>query len=431
MKKYNIYLTLRILLVVLFTSAVSILVFSGRYNLSVIAFVLLIWSILYLYKFQKRTIKDMHRFIDAIKFSEANISFRGFEKEGLTTKLSSLMEEAVGRFSSRLFQTEVNQQFYNSLLNRIDEGILVVAKSGDIEWINKAALDEFGKPQPRHISDLQQVFPELPNILETILPKETKIVRIKTGNVLRQLAITAVLFIAQGKEMKLVSVKNIEAVVEESENEAWKKLIRVLTHEMMNSITPIISLSESFSEQNDETDTELVFKAMETIHRRSKGLVEFVHNYQKLTRIPNPEPSLCYAKDILDGITRLLNADGVKFKSLIEPSDMQWNVDRIQMEQVLINLIKNAWESCNNQSVPDIKIQISQNEYQQPVISISDNGIGILPEVLDKIFIPFFTTKQGGSGIGLSICRQIISAHGGTISVESESGKGSCFTIRL
>ena len=373
----------------------------------------------------------MCRFIEAVKFSESNISFHGFEGKGLASELSSLMEDAIGQFSNRLLKTELNQQFYDNLLNRIDEGILVVNKNGGIEWINKAAIDGFGKPQPRNINDLRQISPELPNILKTILPKETKIVRIKTGDILRQLAVTAALFIANGKEMRIISVKNIETVVEESENEAWKKLIRVLTHEMMNSITPIISLSESFSEQDNKTDRELVFKAMETIHRRSKGLVEFMHNYQKLARIPDPEPGLYYVKDTLDGITRLLVADGVKFKSTIEPCDMQWNVDRVQMEQVLINLIKNAWESCHNQPDPDITIQILQNEYKQPVISISDNGAGILPVVLDRIFIPFFTTKQGGSGIGLSICRHIISAHGGTISVKSEPGRGSCFTIRL
>ena len=403
MEKYNLYLVIRILFVTLSALATGILLAFAYYISSLIAFMFLVYSIVNLYRFQKRVIKDTHRLIDAIKFSESNISFRNFENEGLQLELSLQMEKAIGQFSNRLFQSEVNQQFYNSLLNRIDEGIIVVNTNGSIEWINKAALDEFGKPQPRHIDELRHVSAEFPDILKTIFPKETKIIRIQTKSTLRQLAVTAVLFSSKGKEMKLISIKNIEAVVEESESEAWKKLIRALTHEMMNSITPIISLSESFSEQDDKIDSELIFKAMETIHRRSKGLVEFVRNYQKLARIPNPVPSVIPVKEVLDGIMGLLAADGIVFKCIIEPADIQWNVDRVQMEQVLINLIKNAWEACHNQSVPEIDIQVGRNEYHQPVISISDNGEGILPEVLDEIFIPFFTTKQGGSGIGLSI----------------------------
>ena len=262
MKIYNIYLIFRILSAIALALATGILIAFGYSYLSGISFVLLIFSVISLYKFQKRITSDMCRFIEAVKFSDSNISFHSFESKGLASELSTLMEDAIGHFSNRLLKTEINQQFYDSLLNRIDEGILVVNKNGDIEWINKAAIDGFGKPQPRHINNLQQTSPELPNILKTILPKETKIIRIKTDNVLRQLAVTAALFIANGEEMKIISVKNIEAVVEESENEAWKKLIRVLTHEMMNSITPIISLSESFSEQDNETDRELILKAM-------------------------------------------------------------------------------------------------------------------------------------------------------------------------
>ena len=431
MKKYDLYLSIRIAFVVLSALITGVLLAFAYYLLSLLSFVLLVYGVAHLYKFQKRVIKDIHRLIEAVRFSESNISFRRFEKEGLPTELSLLMEEAIGRFSHKMLQTEINQQFYNNLLNRIDEGIIVVNRNGEIEWINKAALDEFGKPQPRHINDLRHVSAEWPRVIETIFPKETKIVRVQTGKTWRQWAVTAVLFSAKGKEMKLISIKNIEAVIEESESEAWKKLIRVLTHEMMNSLTPIISLSESFSVQDDKVDAGLIFKAMETIHRRGKGLVEFVHNYQKLTRIPSPVPRDVPAKEVLDGITGLLAADGIVFKSTIKPADMHWNVDRAQMEQVLINLIKNAWEACHDQASPDVIIRVVLNEYRQPVISISDNGVGILPEVLDKIFIPFFTTKQGGSGIGLSICRQIINAHGGTISVESETGRGSCFTIQL
>ncbi len=439
MKKYNTNLFLLLSIVIVLSIAEGI-VFALFPRISFITFITFIFFItLFLYistykliRFLKRSQRDTQRLINAIRFSESNITFQNFEAKGLPLELAVQMENSISLFNKKIFQIEAEQQFYNSLLNRIDSGILVTDKNGNIEWINKAALDEFGKPQPRNISDLKFVLADLPAVLENILPQETKIVRIPRENGLRYLAITAVLFSSKGKEQKLISIKNIESVVEESESDAWKKLVRVLTHEIMNSITPIISLSESFSEQDtDEETLKLMDKAMKTIHRRSKGLVNFVQNYQKLTRIPNPVIENVSAKDIMDDITGLLSAEGITFFCSITPEEILWKVDRSQMEQVLINLIKNAWEACKETPNPNIRITIIKNEYQQPVISIYDNGYGILPEVQDKIFVPFFTTKQGGSGIGLSICRQIINSHGGTISVSSQPGKGSCFTIRL
>ena len=432
MDKYNTNLAFRITFVVVLAALTGILLWTLHYWFAFGTSLLLTWSIVGLVRFQKRIIKDTSRLINAIRFSESNISFRNFELKGLPMEISLLMEKSIAQFNKKTLQTETEQQFYNSLLNRIDAGILVINQTGGIEWINKAALDEFGKPHPQRISDLHQVSSELPHILENIHPKETKIVRIQKGNTIRQLAVTACLFTAQGKELKLISIKNIESVLEESESDAWKKLIRVLTHEMMNSITPIISLSESFSGQDaKQSDSQLIFRAMETIHRRSKGLVKFVQNYQKLAKIPPPVMDIIPAKTIMDDITKLMAADGIHFDCTITPEDIQWKVDCTQIEQVLINLIKNAWEACCEREHPKIKVLINKNEYQQPVISITDNGEGILPEVLDKIFVPFFTTKPNGSGIGLSICRQIIGAHGGVISVTSEVGKGSCFVVRL
>ncbi len=432
MKRYNLLFLLRIILITILSLSIGILLSNKNYLISIFISVFLLWAMYDLYSFLKRTHKDMQRLINAIRFPESKITFNKFVDKGLAPELADAMEDSITHFNNKLFSIETEHQFYNHLLNRIDSGILVINKAGDIEWINKAALDEFEKPQPRHISDLQTVSTELPQILISIFPKETKIIKIKSKDGLHQLAITAVLFSAKGKELKLISIKNIESVLEESESDAWKKLIQVLTHEMMNSITPIISLSESFSEVNSKgIDPELMERAMNTIHRRSKGLVEFVRNYQKLTRIPSPVLEPVVAQEIVNDISRLLSADGIRFSNFITPEDIILNVDRGQMEQVLINLIKNAWDACQETPDPNVQIRIGKNEYQQPVITISDNGFGILPEVIDKIFIPFFTTKPGGSGIGLSICRQIINSHGGTISVASEPGKGCCFTIRI
>jgi nitrogen fixation/metabolism regulation signal transduction histidine kinase len=430
MKNYKSKLLVRILWVALFAVATGFFLSFKCYWVSILCALVAAVFIYRLFLFQARTVKDMKRLIDAIRFAEFNISFKNFSDKGLAPELIPNMETSIAHFNQRLRKMEAEQNFYDSLLNRIDFGIIVVDKQGKINWINKAALDVFGKPQPRVLSDLKNVSPDLPETLDRLISRETKIIRIEQEKTVHQLAVTAIYFISEGRELKLISLKNIQSVLEESESDAWKKLIRVLTHEIMNSLTPIISLSETFSELNDE-NREWLSRAMQTIHRRSKGLVDFVNNYKKLTHIPQPVITRFPAREWIDDIARLLKADGFVFDYSVQPQDIILEADRGLMEQVLINLIKNACESAPPDKPVAVQVAVSKNEYQRPVIQVSDTGEGILPEVLDKIFVPFFTTKTAGSGIGLSISRQIVNLHGGTISVQSESEKGSIFTIRL
>ena len=214
-------------------------------------------------------------------------------------------------------------------------------------------------------------------------------------------------------------------VVAEAETEAWQKLIRVLTHEIMNSIAPIISLSETVTERAssnglNERDYSIMLQAMQTIHRRSKGLLDFVENYRKLTRIPVPMQQLFPVSSLFDDLRGLYPAGAISFSFSVRPVDLRIYADRAMIEQVLINLLKNAVEACQERSYPEVRVN-----------TVSDNGYGIVPEAMDKVFVPFFTTKQGGSGIGLSVCRQIMNRHGGSISVISEEEKGTTFTLQF
>lgn len=430
MKNYHFQLLLRIVWVVCSATASGFVLFFKLYGLGILCLVVTYWFTYRLFLFQSRTVKDMNRLIEAIRFSEFNISFQHFAEKGLAPELIPAMEKSIDHFNRRLRRMENEQRFYEILLNRIDFGILIIDKQKKVNWINKAALDVFGKPQPHFLADLKNVSSDLPDILDSLHTQETKIVRIEKEKKVYRLAVTAIYFIVEDKELKLISLKNIQSVLEESESDAWKKLIRVLTHEIMNSLTPIISLSETFSEPVEE-NRELLNRAMQTIHRRSRGLVDFVNNYKKLTHIPQPIITQFFANDWIEDVSRLLKADGFRFDYSVQPKDMQIAADRNQMEQVLINLIKNACESTRSDKPVSVWVSISKNEYQRPLIKVFDNGEGILPEVMDKIFVPFFTTKVNGSGIGLSICRQIINLHKGSISVQSDPNKGSCFTIVL
>ena len=221
--------------------------------------------------------------------------------------------------------------------------------------------------------------------------------------------------------MRMYKKRTMEA----NEIESWQKLIRVMGHEIMNSITPIISLSETLSTR--EVEYSRMQQGMQVIHKRSKGLLEFVENYRRITRIPTPVKEKVRLSELFNGIAELLPEDSISFTTPIP--DISIRIDRTQIEQVLINLIKNAIEACAEVPSPQIQVKSSVSETGTVSITVSDNGPGILPEVLDKIFIPFFTTKENGSGIGLSLCKQIMHLHSGNITARSTPEQGSEFTL--
>lgn len=241
------------------------------------------------------------------------------------------------------------------------------------------------------------------------------------------------LAVAMNEALKAFRDRLYQSVMSEAETEAWLKLIRVLTHEIMNSIAPIISLSETMTERAvsgvpDAKEYELMQQSMQTIHRRSKGLLDFVENYRKLTRIPAPVIQPFAIEGLFREMEALFPMEGIRFTSIVRPESLQLCADRSLIEQVLINLLKNAAEACHDTNDPAISLAAFRQDGRM-VMTVTDNGCGILPEVLDKMFVPFYTTKQGGSGIGLSVCRQIMNRHGGTITATSGEGHETVFTL--
>ena len=228
------------------------------------------------------------------------------------------------------------------------------------------------------------------------------------------------------------SMKNIHSVLDSQETEAWQKLIRVLTHEIMNSITPVTSLSELLEHQiedfdgNEEERAE-IRRMLQTIRRRGDGLIRFVNSYREVSHLPQPLLKIYTSQELLTGVVRLMYREPNDLHLILPPKGQRLMADKDLIEQVLINLIKNAREN----DATDIRISAGLSSGERPYIRIEDNGTGIEQEVLDRIFIPFFTTKPTGSGIGLTISRQIMHLHRGTITVSSEPGKGSIFTLLL
>jgi nitrogen fixation/metabolism regulation signal transduction histidine kinase len=312
--------------------------------------------------------------------------------------------------------------------------MLVANKDGEVLWMNRTAMYELCGHQLHLLDELKVLNKDFPVLLEKLLPGEVKVVRIYKEEMMQDMAVTVTEYANNREFLRLINLKNIRTLLEENEMEAWQKLVRVLTHEIMNSITPIISLSDTLCDralQQGMDEDSLMLQGMKTIHRRSKGLLHFVENYRKLSRLSSPVLAPVRVGELLGDIKKLMPSSKVSYIYKVEDENRVLMIDRSQIEQVLINLLKNAGEACSEQPNPEVIVEtVYLSEKRIFTLSVTDNGSGILPDVLDKIFIPFYTTKPTGSGIGLSLCKQIMTLHGGSIRVSSEVGKGSCFTLK-
>ena len=391
---------------------------------------------------RKSLISDLIRLTDSLRFNDFTLYYKKKNGSRLHNELVDNLNDAVSVFREESRKNYSRRNLYYTMLSVIDSGIIVFNSKDEAEWINDNARSELMLPKIRVIDDLAIVSPELPAIIRNLSSGETFLYKFHIDGTPKELALSTTRFISEKENYLLLSLKNIHSVLEKEEMIAWQKLIRVLTHEIMNSITPVISLSETLTERTAEAETndkdfDNMRTALSVIHRRSKGLLTFVENYRKLSRLPQPSFSPVNIPSMLGDICSLHN--NVKL-SLDIPQNTTIDIDRSQIEQVMINLIKNGREADTENANPEIRVSayfekenIIRSGYsgRRIFIKVSDNGKGISPEAADKVFLPFFTTKSSGSGIGLSLCKQIITMHGGKIGFTTEKDKGTDFVISL
>jgi len=399
-----------------------------------------------LYRYVDKTNRDLASFLESIRFAEFT---RSFQIEGMGSSFNELnkaFNDVIGDFQKVRSEKEEHFHYLQSIVQNIDVSIIAYQHDGNIEMINKSAKKLFQLGSVKNISALSALSETLVETLLSIKPGENKLVKVQDEDDLLQLAINATEFKIKNKVIILATIKNIQNVLEEQETEAWQKLIRVLTHEIMNSITPIASLSSTLDgmlrdfnkkrEENGTMDYETIGEiqmALETINKRSNGLLHFVNTYRNLTRIPKPNFKITRVSDLFETISRLMEKElkdhNVRLVTSLEPASLEISMDDQLIEQVLINLIKNSTHALEGRKEPRIELRAYLNKRGRPTIQVYDNGVGILKEVMDKIFIPFFTTKPSGSGIGLSLSRQILKLHGGTITAQSETDVETSFTL--
>ena len=412
----------------------------------ILVVVLIIFQVYSLIRYVDRTNRDLTSFLESIRFSEFT---RTFQIEGMGSSFDELnraFNDVINDFQKVRSEKEEHFHYLQSIVQNIDVSIIAYRKDGTVEMINKAAKQLFQIHSLKNVKGLEQLSLELVNTLINISPGENTLVKVQDQDDILQLAIYATEFKVKDKLIILATINNIQNVLEEQETEAWQKLIRVLTHEIMNSITPIASLSstleimlkgitdgENVKEDMDIDAVMEIQQALQTINKRSTGLLHFVNTYRNLTRIPKPNFKIFPVKDLFKNLYLLMEEEitenKINFVTNIEPENIEVSADEQLVEQVIINLIRNSMHALDGRKDPTIELKTYYNKRGRVTIQVADNGTGILPEVLDKIFIPFFTTKQSGSGIGLSLSRQILRLHNGTITAHSVPEEETIFTL--
>lgn len=399
-----------------------------------------IFQVYRLIRYIEQTRIDMTRFLEAIRYEDFSQVLRARGEGRVQEELFDAFNEIFKNFQQAKTETETQYRYLQTIVQHVGIGLLTFRTDGTVELINNAAKRLLGCSHLRMIQDLSSTSPELENILFNISSGRTELIKIDHDDSLKQLIIYGNEFIMREKKYKIVSIQNIQSELEEKEMEAWQNLIRVLTHEIMNSITPIASLASTakniIETQKDSVSSDNrndIQSALKTIEKRSNGLMKFVCSYRKLTYLPSPDFQIISLKALFDSIEQLLqetlSAKGVNFQTSLDPHSLEITADPDLIAQVLINLINNSIEAVADKSRPAVTLKGSMNSRGRPCIQVEDNGVGLLEEVQSKIFIPFFTTKKTGTGIGLSLARQIMRMHRGTISVCSDIDKKTIFTL--
>ncbi|MDX5418878.1 MAG: ATP-binding protein [Hymenobacteraceae bacterium] len=398
-------------------------------------------------RYVTRSNNELARFLEAVKQRDFSQRFNENTNSSLQ-QLHRAFNLINATFKQLHIEREAQFQYMQTILQLVDTGIMAVdEETREVEWVNDALKKMLGLPYLKSIDNLDKRYPALLNALQSIESGESILTKLKLPSGQSQVLVSATAFTMQHRNLQLVVLKNVSATVEATETEAWQKLLRVMTHEIMNSVAPIASLADTLgkhlhlererytSEPDTTIDVELLQDTEEgigIIKKRSEGLLRFTQFYRNLNKSQQLNLTTIYVQELFKSINALmlpkLEADGIEFHCKVSPPGLILNGDVNLLEQVLINLITNAQRAVKEKPSPQIILAAKQQDGKS-VIEVHDNGAGIPEEILENIFIPFFTSHKEGSGIGLSLSKHIMLLHKGTIQVESKEGVGSTFKL--
>lgn len=411
-------------------------------NLGIIS----VFQMIYLVHYISISNRDLVKFFEAFQFQDATLSFERKKGEKTWKTLYQNFDRILDEYRKVRNAHEKDRLFFLNILNHVNIGVLVISTRGQILFSNQTIRKWTGGREFKKIDWLEKLKPGLPGVLLSMKPNHRELIRIIDSNEVIMLAIRCSDYKMEGEHFRIISFQDINYEIEQREIEAWQKLIRIFTHEITNSVSPItltssgiIHMLEEDGHPKESKDIEdavmdAVLLGLHAIRKRSKGLATFIESYRSMTQIAQPTFINIKIQGLFQIIESLmqdeLRGKHISLQSIVRPSGLQVLADEKLIEQVLINLIKNATQALQGSERGSIRLEAWQNN-QSVYISVSDNGKGIAPENMENIFVPFFTTKTEGSGIGLSLSRQIMRLHSGTITVRSIPEVETIFTLRF
>ncbi len=446
MKRFRIQCSLRILLIgATLLLAVYLFLDTSAYVFAVIVLLAAALQMRSLMVYVDKSNRDLARLLRSIRYSDFSQTFTSEGRGGSYAELGESFRAVMTQFRAARAEKEEHYRYLHTVMQHIGVGLISFKQDGSVSLINNAAKRLLRVHALKNIRTLGRVSNDLVEALLRMCSGDKELVKIVDDDEMIQLSLSATEFKMRGDLIKLVSIQDIQSELEEKEIEAWQKLTRVLTHEIMNSITPITSLAATANDllldgavpdgDLSKESFEDVRDAVRTIEKRSESLLAFVNAYRSLTRIPQPDFQILEVGTLFGNVSDLLHSEArdrdVALSANVVPESLTVTADPELVERVLINLVKNALEALHGIDGAEVELSARLSRRGRSVIQVADNGPGIVPEALDKIFIPFFTTKKEGSGIGLSLSREIMRQHGGTLTAYSEPGVRTVFTMRF
>ncbi|TRX72657.1 PAS domain-containing sensor histidine kinase [Carboxylicivirga sp. M1479] len=387
----------------------------------------------------RKTNRELAKFIQSFGFGDTTIHFHSRDKDASFQNLFQSFNSVVEAFRQLKLDKEKEYLFFETALKKLGVAIIVVNEHGNVTMTNEALLKMLNIKYLHRLDKLNQFKPGIADELMQLQANQQKLVELMVDQRLLQVALTSVMMKQEQKTLRLLAFQDIRGEIEQKELESWQKLIRVLTHEVMNSLSPVNIISAGLNQRFKQTEAPIVLDekerlevtdALDAVHKRSKGLTHFVESYRSMAGLKHAQTQLCDINSLLTRVQTLFtnSEHETKFQLLLEcDKNTSYLLDEQLLEQTLINLIKNSIEALDKEpALITIKAHIRDHLLK---IQIIDNGKGIPPDELDKVCVPFYTTRQGGNGIGLALSQQVMRLHGGQLQIQSEVGKGSRVTL--
>ncbi|MEM1174431.1 MAG: ATP-binding protein [Pseudomonadota bacterium] len=443
---FSVRLGARLVVAVLSLSVFFWLIFQpGFLAASSIAGAIFVIVAIELWQFVSRTNRELSRFLDAARHADYSQRFDMGSLGAGFPELGDAFMDVLARMRERSMSQVVESRQLRALIEHVPIPLLTVHGDQSITLRNNAARRLFGSVHVTKLADVKQFGRSFYDAIDESIPGERRLVTFSVEGVEHRLTLATTEVVYEGVSERLYSLQDIESELDATQAEAWQDLVTVLTHEIMNSITPITSLSATALElakdlkkalptdaagQNDIADLQ---DALATVARRSDSLMQFVENYRQITRLVPPEKKRVPLNELFQSVSQLASSEWqdnrVTLTTAVEPATLDVYADRDLLEPVLLNLLRNAWQASSDTPRPTIRMHATLNQRGNVVISVSDNGPGVAPDLLNKIFVPFYTTRSNGSGVGLALARRVMIAHGGFIRLTDNGEHGATFAL--